>query len=224
MERSRRRIHVLRHWEQCPPRMPRESVLVEVPGEWAHSVVSLIQGSQEYRHAGLMVTNVGPGSQGARAGMARGDVLLRYEGQELESVATLRRLSAAHTQGAAARRAIRIEAARGREDVAFEVLGGRLGITVSPLLRLSVPSASRRRRIRRRFSATSETAKRVPLRVVHTVEEARKHSTRVPALVLVPGKLARPVLAVLRALERGGSRIRKKRAESLLTAARRLAG
>src|SRR5437016_13500110 len=93
MEHRRRRIHVLRTWEECPPRMTRENVLVEVPGKWAHSVVSLIQASQEYRHAGLMVTNLGPGSQGARAGMVRGDVLLRYEGQELDNVTTLRRLS-----------------------------------------------------------------------------------------------------------------------------------
>jgi len=221
MERTRHRIHVLRHWEECPPRMPRESVLVEVPGKWAHSVVSLVQASQEYRHAGLMVTNVGPDSQAARAGMNRGDVLVRYQGQELESVATLRRLSAGYAQGASARKPVRIEAARGREDVAFEVLGGRLGITVSRLLHRSVISAGRRKRVSRRFPGTGGTAKRATPRVVHTLEEARRHSAREPALVLVPSELARPLMAVLRALERGGSATRKKRAKSLLAAARR---
>src|SRR3989442_65373 len=197
MEHRRRRIHVLRTWEECPPRMTRESVLVEVPGKWAHSVVSLIQASQEYRHAGLMVTNLGPGSQGARAGMVRGDVLLRYEGQELDNVTTLRRLSGAHTQGAAARTPIRIEAARGTEDITFEVPGGRLGITVSPLLHRSVTSTSRSKRVPRRFSGTGATAGKAIPRVVHTLEEARRHSARDPALVVGPGELARPLLAVV---------------------------
>jgi len=94
-------------------------VLVEVPGKWAYSVVSLIHVSQEYRQAGLMVTNIGPGSQGARAGMAQGDVLLRYEGQDLDNAATLRRLTKAHTQGTTATKPIRIEAARGADDVAL---------------------------------------------------------------------------------------------------------
>ena len=222
MPHSRRRIHVFSSWGECPPRGLRESALVEVPGKWAESVVSLIQASREYRHAGLMVTNVGPGSQGARAGMVRGDVLLRYDGQELESAATLRRLTRIHTQGAAARKAIRIEAARATEDVTFEVLGGQLGITVSPLLYRLATSGSRWKRILRQPLETGATSEKVTLRVVHTLEEARRHSPGNTVLVRVRGELARPVLTVLSALEHAGSRKRKKRAESLLTTARRL--
>jgi hypothetical protein len=222
MERSRRTIRVFRSWEQCPPRLTSESVLVEVPGQWVHSVVSLIQASHEYRHAGLMVTNVGPGSQGARGGMVRGDVLLRYDGQELDNAATLRRLTRTHTQGADAKKPLRIEAARGTADVAFEVLGGHLGITVSPLLHRSVTPTPRGRRILRQLLRAAQTPETATPHVVQTLEEARKHSAKGPALLLIPGDLARPVLAVLSALERAGSRKRKKRAISLLTAARRL--
>jgi len=85
MTPRRQRIHLFRSCEDGPPHINRESVLVEVPGKWAYSVVSLIHVSQEYRQAGLIVTNIGPGSQGARAGMAQGDVLLRYEGQDKET-------------------------------------------------------------------------------------------------------------------------------------------
>lgn len=221
MEPGRRRIYVFHSWEECPPRPRAKSVLVEVPGKLAHSFVSLIKVSQDYRHGGLMVTNVGPGGQGARAGIARGDVLLRYEGQELKGAATLRRLAKAYTQGADARKPITIEAVRGTDDIAFEVVGGDLGITVSPLLHRCVTSVSRWKRILRKFLGTGQTAEKVTPRVLHTLEEARMHSPEHPALVLVPGELARPVLAVLRAHE-SGSRKRKKRAKSLLTAARRL--
>jgi len=214
-------MHVFRSWEECPPTVTRDTVLVEVPGKWAHSVVSLIQASQEYRHSGLMVTNVGPRSQAAQVGMVRGDVLLRYGGQELGNAETLRRLTKTHTQAVTPGKSIRIEAARGADDIEFEVTGGDLGITVSPLLhRLVTP---RSRRSLRRFLGTGETAEKVLPRVVHTLEEARQHNPGDPALVLVPGELTRPVLAVLRSLESAGSRKRKKRAKSLLAATRRLA-
>jgi membrane-associated protease RseP (regulator of RpoE activity) len=219
MARSRRRIRVFHSLEDCPSQITRESVLVEVPGKWAHSVVSLIEASQEYRHSGLMVTNVGPGSQAARAGIIRGDVLLRYEDRELDSVATLRRLTRAYTQGAASKKPIKIEAARGKEDVTFDVRGGQLGITVSPLLHRSAIFASRWKRILRQLGV-GQIAQKVAPRVVHTVEEARRHSPADPALVVVPGELARPVLRVLSAVERTGFRKRKHRAKSLLTAAR----
>ncbi len=222
MPHSRRKIRVFRSWEDCPPRAIRDSVLVEVPGKWAHSFVSLIEASQEYRHAGLMVTNVGPGSQAARAGIARGDVLLRYEGQELESAAALRGLTRAYTQGAAARKPLKIEAARGKEDVEFEVRGGHLGITVSPMLHRSKTFASRWKRVLRQLGVGQSAQKVIP-RVVHTVEEARRHNPGDRALVIVPGELARPVLGVLRAVEGTGFRKRKHRAKSLLTAARRTA-
>ncbi len=223
MTPRRQRIHLFRSCDDGPPHINRESVLVEVPGKWAYSVVSLIHVSQEYRQAGLMVTNIGPGSQGARAGMAQGDVLLRYEGQDLDNAATLRRLTKAYTQGATATKPIRIEAARGADDVTFEVRGGHLGITVSPLLHRVVTSSSPWKRLLRQLLGTGEPTENVPPRVVHTLDEARRHSSTDPALVLVPGNLVRPVLAVLRALENAGSRKRKNRAKSLLTAARHLA-
>jgi hypothetical protein len=59
MTPRRQRIHLFRSCEDGPPHINRESVLVEVPGKWAYSVVSLIHVSQEYRQAGLMVTNIG---------------------------------------------------------------------------------------------------------------------------------------------------------------------
>jgi membrane-associated protease RseP (regulator of RpoE activity) len=217
MENSRRRIRECRSWEAVPTRAP-ESVLVEVPGKWTQGVVSLIKASQEFRQSGLMVTNVGPGSQGARAGMVPGDVLLRYEGQELESVATLRNISRAYTQGALANKALKIEAARGSEDLAFEVLGGHLGITVSPLLHRSVTPTFRGERILHQVLGDGETAERASPRVLQTLEEARSHGETIPAFVLVPGELARPVLAVLRAIEKTGSRKRRNRAKSLLKA------
>src|SRR5205807_1264125 len=136
-QQGRRRVRVVRTRERLQRRLAPEIVLVEIPGKWAQSVVSLIHASQEYRHVGLMVTNVGPGSQGARAGMARGDVLLRYDGLELDGVATLQRFVEAH-HDVSAKKLIRIEAARGPEDMVFEVVGGRLGITVSPLLHRSM--------------------------------------------------------------------------------------
>jgi len=218
MQHGRRRIRIVRTREGLPGRLTPEIVLVEVPGQWAHSVVLLIQASQEHRHGGLMVTNVGRGSHGARAGMARGDVLLRYHGQELDSVRTLQRLIEAH-HDASSKKPIRIEAARGPEDLVFEVPGGPLGITVSPLLPRSEISTSRSRRIPGRLSPTAAKAPNVMPPVIHSLEQARRHSTEHPALVVVAGELVRPLLRVLRAAERA-SRWRRKSAQSLLAAAR----
>ena len=129
MEHHVRRIFVFHRWEDCPPGVTSERALVEVPGEWAHSVLALVRSSQEFRNSGLLVTNIGPGSQAARTGMKCGDVLLRFDGQELDSTATLRRLTKIYTQGTAPQKPILIEAARGAEDIEFEVFGGKLGIT-----------------------------------------------------------------------------------------------
>jgi len=212
---------VYHRWEECPPGITSERALVEVPGEWAHSVVSLVRVSQEFRHSGLMVTNVGPGTQGARAGMRCGDLLLRYDGQELDSAATLRRLSKAYTQGAVAQKLVQIDAARGADDVVFDVFGGKLGVTVSPLLYRRGTRKGRWKRILQVLKPV-DTGHVVMPHVVHTLEEARQHSPESPALAIVPGNLARPVLGVLRALTRAVSRKRSKRARSLLLAARRL--
>jgi len=219
MQHGRRRIRIVRTRQGLPGRVTPGIVLVEIPGQWAHSVVSLIQASTEHRHGGLMVTNVGPSGHAARARMARGDVLLRYDGHDLDSVRTLQRLIEAH-QDASSKKLIRIEAARGREDLVFEVLGGPLGITVSPLLpRSEVSKTSRSRRIPGRLSPTAAKAPNAIPPVIHSLEQARRHSAEHPALVVVAGELVRPLLRVLRAAERA-SRWRRKSAQSLLAAAR----
>jgi membrane-associated protease RseP (regulator of RpoE activity) len=220
---KRRRMLVFHRWDHCPPGIKSEHALVEVPGEWVHGVVALVRASQEFRHSGLMVTNVGPHSEAARSGMRRGDVLLRYDGQELDQVATLRRLTSAYAQGASAQKRIAIEAARGTDDVVFDVSGGKLGITLSPLLyRRGARKSVWKRLLQKVFgTATGETGRGVMPQVVHTLDEASRHDRAAPALALVPGDLARPVLGVLRALHQGGSRKGGKRARSLLLAARR---
>jgi hypothetical protein len=218
MEAAVRRIHLLRSLEDRPPRASSDGVLVAVPGRWVLSAIALIRASREFRKSSLFVTNVGPGSQAARAGIVRGDVMLRYDGRDLDDALALRRLTKIHTQGSAARKPIRIEVARGRQNLTFEVRGGRLGITVSPLLHRLASPASRWKR--GRFEAASEPGSKEPPAVVHTVEHARGHSPAHPALALMPGDLGRPLLFVLRVLERGGSRMRRKRAKSLLLAAR----
>jgi hypothetical protein len=175
--------------------------------------------SQEFRTSGLLVTNIGPGSQAARAGLRCGDVLLRFNGQELDSPATLRRLTKSYTQGAAAKKPILVQAARGTQDIEVPVYGGKLGITVSRLLyRRDVPKHSWRRTLGGLLGMTGETHRITP-HVVHTVEEAREHRPESPALAVVPGNLARAVLAVLRQLEQGSSRKHRQRAKSLLRAA-----
>jgi membrane-associated protease RseP (regulator of RpoE activity) len=222
MDQHIRKMFVFHRWEDCPPGIRSEHALVEVPGEWAHDVLALVRASQEFRNSGLLVTNIGPGSQAARTGMRCGDVLLRFDGQELESAATLRRLTRIYTQDNAAQTPILIEAARGAEDIEFEVFGGKLGITVSPMLYRRAVRNRRWQRILRGLFGINEKTSRVTPHVVHTVEEARRHNPESPALAVVPGNLARPVLGVLRALEPGSSRERRKRARSLLFAASRL--
>jgi membrane-associated protease RseP (regulator of RpoE activity) len=222
MQPSHRRIFVFRRWEDCPPGITSERALIEVPGEWAHHVVALVKSSQEFRHSGLLVTNIGPGSQAARAGMQCGDVLLRFGGQELDSAATLRRLTKTYSHGTAAQKPTLIEAARGAEDIEFEVFGGKLGITVSPSLYRNTVRKPRWQRVLGEMLGIDERPHRVLPHVVHTVEEARRHNPESPALAVVPGDLARPVLGVLRALEHGSSSKRRKRAKSLLVAAARL--
>jgi hypothetical protein len=131
---------VIRTWDDAGGAKPHDAALVEVPGEWARAVISLIRMSDEYRDTGLIITNIAPGSQAARAGMARGDVLLRYDGVELDRVDTLRHLTKRHTQGAEVSKHVVIEATRGAREMSFKIFGGRLGITVSAFLhRVSLP-------------------------------------------------------------------------------------
>jgi hypothetical protein len=223
MEHARRRVHVVREGEYYPQRMSGDGILIEVSAQWAHGVVSLVQASREFRYAGLIVTNVGPAGEGRRAGMVRGDVLLRYGEQELDSVATLRRLSVTQARYTATGKTVRIDAGRGKEDIEFDVHAGPLGITVSPLLHRLNHASPRPKSPRRSYSSRDATAMPAIPRVVHTLEPARMQAESGPAFVIVPNDMALPLLAVLRALESSGSRARAKRAKSLLTAARHLA-
>ncbi len=120
---------VVRTWAEAGRLDPSSDVLVETPGEWVRGVAGLIELSKEFKQAGLIVTNVGPNGAAARAGIARGDVLLRYDGAELETVARLRELAALGV----GRNGV-IEASRGDRELQFEVAPGPLAITVSVTL------------------------------------------------------------------------------------------
>lgn len=126
---------------------PRFAVVVTDPA-WAQGIESLIRLSREYRDAGLLVTNVGPGSAAARAGVERGDVLLRYDGVPLAGGSQLRSLENRLAEGTNPRQ-IALDAARGSREMTFTVPAGRLGITVGPFLaRLSNPRRGRGELIR----------------------------------------------------------------------------
>src|SRR5580658_4793095 len=193
-----RSIRVIRGWKDSRGSNPDEPALLQIPGEWAHSVVSLVKTSQEHRHNGLIVTNIGPDGQGATSGMIRGDVLLRYDGEEIDSAATLRHLEKRHTQGHEAQRKITIDAARSAENLSFEVHGGRLGITVSPPLhRLKFVQRSRREPCGRELKVVAEGEE---LTVIRTTEDARNHDPGKSAIVEVPRELAGKVLSLVKLL------------------------
>ena len=174
--------------------------LVVTPPEWARGMVSLIKVSDEYRDIGLVVTNVGPTSQAATAGIARGDVLLRYDGVPLENPEQLRRLEGVAAQGEKIRQAA-LEAARGAREMTFTVTPGRLGITVSPLLhRLGSPRRTMRGVIRAR-------------------EDDERADAAEPTLVQVPDELVPHVRLFTEALQRPSNAKQRKKAESLLMTA-----
>jgi S1-C subfamily serine protease len=122
-----RRIRVVRNWDDARGYGPQDRVLVEVEREWARAVVSLIKMSDEYRHVGLLVINVGPTSRAAIAGVARGDMLLRYNGVQLDNAETLRDLTVRAMQDYEPRKRVALEALRGAHEMTFEVEGGALG-------------------------------------------------------------------------------------------------
>jgi hypothetical protein len=150
-------LRVIRTREEAKAHNPHEFALIEVPGQWLPVVMALIKSlprtPSKYSDSGLVVTNIGPGSQAARAGMARGDVLLRYDGVRLDSAATLKHLTKRFTQGAASSKRIIIDATRGEKKLHFEVRGGRLGITVGASFHRSPPTRHSRRRRRSRQDA-----------------------------------------------------------------------
>ena len=129
---------VIRTWADARGLDPRSVVLLETPGEWVRGVVGLLALSEEFRDTGLIVTNVGPTGAAARAGIARGDVLLRYDGVDLDTVARLRELAGRAALGGDS--FSQIEAIRGNRERQFKVAAGRLGVTVSAALhRLKLP-------------------------------------------------------------------------------------
>ncbi len=138
MERHEfRHVRVIRTVEE-PVRLRRNEVaFVEMPGRWAAAVAALVKLSAEYRDVGLLVTNVGPASSAAAAGIRRGDVLLRCDGVSLDSPESLKRVTSRHTGSGG--RTLTVEAVRGTHEMTFAVAPGRLGITVSPQLHRSGP-------------------------------------------------------------------------------------
>jgi hypothetical protein len=212
---GRRKIRVIRKWDDFYAPFPRESVFVEVPGEWAPAIFSLVRISKEYRDNGLIVTNIGPRSQAAKAGMARGDVLLRYDGVEVDSTNTLKRLTMGYSRGVASSKAVSIDAVRGSDDVSFEVAKGPLGITVTPSLyrikRIGVL------RTKPQGPASHETARVETLTVIDTLESAQQCDRSRTVLIEVPGEVARQIVSLMNTLEASGARKAKNMAKALLS-------
>ncbi len=134
------KLRVIKTLKEAKAHNPYEPGLLEIPGQWAQAVVSLIGILDEHRNTGLIVTNVGPGSPAATAGVARGDILLQYDGVPLDQTSTLKRLTGPYIEGGDIARQVVIEAVRGKNEMRFEVAGGRLGITVSAFFRHLIPA------------------------------------------------------------------------------------
>lgn len=194
-----RRIRVIRDSDDARGYRRHDRVLVEIPREWARGVVSLIKVSDEYRHGGLLVTNVGPTGQAAIAGVARGDVLLRYDGDQLDSAETLARLASRPMQGGAT-----LEALRGAQELTFKLAGGRLDITVSPLLHSFGPS------------------RRSTTRVIRAWDDEERPHPGESTLVEVPGELVRNVLLLKGIIQGAGTSKQRKKVEALLLTAARM--
>jgi hypothetical protein len=120
---------------------------VEVPAKYAGPVLSLIETLLEPENedvakrlealralngtvlTGVVVTNVGPESQGAKAGMKRGDLLLQYDDKEIGSFEVLKELAETTNPD----QKVIIAATRGAQKMRFAVRGGRLGITAASM-------------------------------------------------------------------------------------------
>jgi hypothetical protein len=174
--------------------------LVVTPPELGRGIASLIKVSDEYRDVGLLVTNVGPSSQAATAGIERGDVLLRYAGVPLENAEQLRRLEGDTAQGETTRQ-VPLDAVRGAREMTLTVAAGRLGITVSSLLHRSRSS-------RRAMTGVIQPWK-------HDKDDEREDAGE-PTVVEVPGDLVPPVLLLAEALQRPSNAKQRKKAEALL--------
>jgi C-terminal processing protease CtpA/Prc len=179
-------------------------VLVVTRPEWARGIASLIKLANEYRDGGLLVTNVGPNSQAASAGIERGDVLLRYDGVPLEDAQRLRNLEGITSRGAAPRQ-VPLEAVRGAREMTFTVTGGRLGITVSAMLH------------------RWRSMRRATVGLIPVPESGERPATDKPTLVEVPRELVPQVVLLADVLQRSGNAKQRKKAESLLVTAAALA-
>lgn len=133
-------LREVKTWEHAIGHNPHEPALVEVPGAWVPAVVGLMKLAAEHPHTGLLVTNVGPRSRAAVAGIARGDLLLKYDGVQLDKASTLKRLVRRGPEGLDPSHRVAIEAIRGGKHVRFEVVRNRLGITASSLFRHLKPA------------------------------------------------------------------------------------
>jgi len=128
---------MIRSWQGANAHNPYEPALVKVPGPWVPAMVSLLNMLAKHRDKGLMVTNVGPMSVAAKAGILRGDILLRYGDRDLQQSSTLRRLTASV---AGSGEQVIVTAFRGGREICFEVPEGSLGITVSAMFRHLIPA------------------------------------------------------------------------------------
>jgi tetratricopeptide (TPR) repeat protein len=98
------------------------------------ALVSLIEQSQAAwkAHAsllqagGVLITSVQPGSQAEKAGIAPGDILIRYGTTRLDKPATLQSLAKSTDAG----KAVTLEALRGATKLVFRIHGGLLGVGV----------------------------------------------------------------------------------------------
>jgi hypothetical protein len=176
--------------------------LVVTPPELARGMASLIKVSQEYWDFGLLVTNVGPGSAAAIAGIERGDVLLRYNGVPLDTTERLTQLEGVVAQREKLRATL--EAVRGAREMTFAVPAARLGITVSPLLHRL---------------ASSRRATPVLVQVREQDRDAERTPEGASALVHVPGELVRQVSLLAEVLQWPGNAKRRKKVRALLATA-----
>ncbi len=174
--------------------------LAVTPPELAQGIASLIKMSQEYRDVGLLVTNVGPRSPAALAGIERGDVLLRYDGVPLETAERLISIESVVAQGETTRQ-VPLEAVRGTREITFTVPAGRLGITVSPLLhRLG-------------------SARRARIGLIRAEEDTERAGSGGSTLLHVPADLVPKVSLLAHVLQRPSNSKQRKKATALLTAA-----
>lgn len=210
-----RHVQVIRTVDE-PVRLRRNDIaIVEVQKRWAPAVAALVKLAVEYRDAGLLVTNVGPGSGAALVGIARGDVLLRCDGVPLDSPESLKRLT---RRSGGSGRNLTVEAMRGTREMTFEVAAGPLGITVSPQLHRS---ASRRRPVHRSAHREGHVAADRSAGG-HGAGGHKQMPLDETTLVEVPGHLVPQVRLLKHMMETPANGKQRKDVEALLVTASRL--